>query len=53
MNASPRRSRLQAAPWHVGDQDGLRTDAKKLHDIMDSYGIPNSFEIYPGTTPVR
>jgi enterochelin esterase-like enzyme len=33
----------------VGDQDGLRFDAKKLHDILDSYGIPNTFEIYPGT----
>ena len=33
----------------VGDQDGLRVDARKLHDILDSYGIPNTFEIYPGT----
>ena len=33
----------------VGDQDGLRTDAGKLHDILDSYGIANAFEIYPGT----
>ena len=33
----------------VGDQDGLRTGAAKLHDILDSYGIPNSFEIYSGT----
>ncbi|GAA4777592.1 alpha/beta hydrolase family protein [Stakelama sediminis] len=33
----------------VGDQDGLRFDARKLHDILDSYGIKNSFEIYPGT----
>ena len=33
----------------VGDQDGLRVDAKKLHDILESYGIPNTFEIYPGT----
>jgi len=33
----------------VGDQDGLRVDAKKLHDILDSYAIPNTFEIYPGT----
>lgn len=33
----------------VGDQDGLRVDAARLHDIMDSYGIANSFEIYPGT----
>ena len=33
----------------VGDQDGLRFDATKLHDILDSYGIANGFEIYPGT----
>jgi hypothetical protein len=33
----------------VGDQDGLRVDAKKLHDILESYSIPNTFEIYPGT----
>ena len=33
----------------VGDQDGLRVGAGKLHSILDSYGIPNSFEIYSGT----
>ncbi|HKO18372.1 MAG TPA: alpha/beta fold hydrolase [Acidobacteriaceae bacterium] len=33
----------------VGDQDGLRFDAGKLHDILDSYGLANSFEIYHGT----
>ncbi len=33
----------------VGSQDGLRADAGKLHQIMDLYGIANSFEIYPGT----
>jgi hypothetical protein len=33
----------------VGDKDGLRIDAGKLHDILDSYGVTNSFEIYPGT----
>jgi S-formylglutathione hydrolase FrmB len=33
----------------VGDQDGLKVDAGKLHDILDSYGVANSFEIYPGT----
>ena len=33
----------------VGDQDGLRVDAGKLHNILDSYGIANTFEIYPGT----
>lgn len=33
----------------VGDQDSLRAGAAKLHEILDSYGIPNSFEIYKGT----
>ncbi len=33
----------------VGDQDGLRTDTAKLHDILDNYGIANTFEIYSGT----
>ena len=33
----------------VGDQDGLRAGAAKLHEILDSYGIGNTFEIYPGT----
>ena len=33
----------------VGDQDGLRTDTGKLHDVLDKYGITSSFEIYSGT----
>jgi len=33
----------------VGDLDGLRIDAGKLHGILDTYGITNSFEIYSGT----
>ena len=33
----------------VGDKDGLKVDAGKLHDLMDNYGIANSFEIYSGT----
>jgi enterochelin esterase-like enzyme len=33
----------------AGDQDGTRVDAGTLHDVLDKYGIPNSFEIYPGT----
>jgi enterochelin esterase-like enzyme len=39
----------RAISMDVGDQDGLRVDAGKLHDILDNYGIANSFEIYPGT----
>jgi S-formylglutathione hydrolase FrmB len=33
----------------VGDQDGLRVDTGKLHDVLNRYGIANGFEIYPGT----
>ena len=33
----------------VGDQDGLRTDTQKLHEVLDRYGIANNFEIYHGT----
>ena len=39
----------RAISMDVGDQDGLRVDAGKLHTILDSYGVTNSFEIYPGT----
>jgi enterochelin esterase-like enzyme len=41
--------RYRAIAIDVGDQDGLRVDAGKLHDILNSYGIANDFEIYPGT----
>ena len=33
----------------VGDQDGLRVDTAKLHEVLDKYGIANSFEQYQGT----
>lgn len=33
----------------VGDQDGLRTGAGKLHEVLDNYGVANTFEIYHGT----
>lgn len=33
----------------VGDQDGLRRDTEKLHDMLDKYGIANTFAIYHGT----
>jgi S-formylglutathione hydrolase FrmB len=39
----------RAIAMDVGDQDGLRFDATKLHSILDNYGIANSFEIYFGT----
>lgn len=39
----------RAIAMDVGDQDGLRFDTEKLHEILDSYGIKNSFEMYHGT----
>ena len=33
----------------VGDQDGLKAGASKLHEILDNYGVAHTFEIYPGT----
>jgi enterochelin esterase-like enzyme len=33
----------------VGDQDELRFDARKVHRILDSYGIANHFTVYHGT----
>lgn len=33
----------------VGDQDGLKGDAQKLHELLESYGVANRFTIYPGT----
>jgi len=33
----------------VGDQDNLRFDAQKLHQVLDTYGLKHSFEIYRGT----
>ena len=39
----------RAIAMDVGDQDGLRFDATKLHTIFDNYGIANGFEIYSGT----
>jgi enterochelin esterase-like enzyme len=41
--------RYDAIAMDVGDQDGLRVDAGKLHEVLDDYGVPNAFEIYHGT----
>ena len=37
----------------VGDQDHLRDDTEKLHNVLDKYGIANSFEVYQGTHTSR
>ncbi|MBB5058061.1 enterochelin esterase-like enzyme [Granulicella aggregans] len=39
----------RAISMDVGDQDGLRVDATKMHKLLDRYGIVNGFTIYPGT----
>jgi enterochelin esterase-like enzyme len=41
--------KYRAIAMDVGDQDGLKIDAGKLHDVLDLYGVKNSFEVYPGT----
>ena len=41
--------RYRAISIDVGDQDGLRADTVKLHEVLDKYGIANSFEVYSGT----
>ncbi len=41
--------RYKAISIDVGDQDGLRAGATRMHEILDSYGIVNGFEIYKGT----
>ncbi len=40
--------RYRAIAIDVGDQDGLKGDATRLHEALDRYGVANSFEIYPG-----
>jgi S-formylglutathione hydrolase FrmB len=41
--------RYRAISIDVGDQDRLREDSGKLHDVLDNYGIANRFAVYPGT----
>src|SRR5215469_8157322 len=41
--------KYRAIAIDVGDQDGLRVDTAKLHDVLDKYGIANSLEVYKGT----
>lgn len=49
--------RYKAIAIDVGDRDGLKDDATKLHAAFDRYGLTNSFEVYPGDhtsgVPVR
>ncbi len=41
--------RYRAIAIDIGDRDGLRFNVRKLHEILDAYGVVNSFGIYPGT----
>jgi enterochelin esterase-like enzyme len=45
--------RYRAIAIDVGDQDRLRVDAAKLHEVLDTYGIANTFEVYEGTHTSR
>jgi hypothetical protein len=40
--------RYTAIALDCGDQDGLRRDTAELNRILANYGIPNTFELYPG-----
>ena len=44
---------IAAISIDVGDQDGLRVDTAKLHDVLDQYRIANAFESFPARTPAR
>jgi len=41
--------RYRGIALDVGDQDQLKVDTQKMHEVLDRYGLANSFEIYPGT----
>lgn len=45
--------RYRAIALDVGDQDGLRVDTAKLHALLESNGIANTFEEYAGTHTSR
>lgn len=40
--------RYDAIAIDVGDQDGLRADSRRLHEILNRFGVNNSFEEYAG-----
>ncbi len=40
--------RYRAISIDVGDQDGLRADTSRLHEVLDQYKITHGFEIYSG-----
>jgi enterochelin esterase-like enzyme len=40
--------RYKAIAFDVGNEDSLRTDTRKLHEVLERNGIANSFEEYAG-----
>jgi enterochelin esterase-like enzyme len=40
--------RYRAISIDVGDQDGLRADTSRLHEVLDQYKIAHGFEVYAG-----
>jgi enterochelin esterase-like enzyme len=45
--------RYRAIAIDVGDKDSLVEDARKMHEALDAYRIPNHFEVYSGTHTSR
>jgi len=43
----------RAIAMDVGDQDRLKDDAAKLHEILARNGVANTFEVYAGTHTSR
>ncbi len=40
--------RYRAISIDVGDKDGLAGDTRKLHELLDRYGVAHGFEVYEG-----
>ncbi|MBO9603761.1 MAG: alpha/beta fold hydrolase [Novosphingobium sp.] len=49
----PNLKRYAAIALDVGDEDTLKDDTRKLHEMMLAYGIANGFELYHGTHTSR
>ena len=45
----PNLRQYRAIAVDVGDQDSLKVDTGKLHEVLTNYGIKHDFEVYPGT----
>ena len=49
ISTSAISSSTAPSPWTWAIRTACASMPRKLHNILDSYGIPNSFEIYSGT----